>query len=248
MRGSKRKAMWALCCVLLLAAIAARGADDGSQASDVAESEEVDAEEVDDDEEVDIDEECVEQPLGLIARHGLVSHLAQHYPWITQPIVEASLVACEDDDPTEVEVNFEPHLFAPRWERSWTVSCERAGMLDWSCEYPEERTLVYLAEGDAAVPITPEVSPGEALEALAAIVIQSAEPGGIPDPFDASDPFLDLTVDSVLSVTREEICAGLLVAVQLDPESPKNQFCVERPQCATPGTCPWTVRVEGTTE
>jgi hypothetical protein len=98
------------------------------------------------------------------------------------------------------------------------------------------------------VPISREVAPADALEALGEIVIQSSEPGGIPDPFDASDPFLDLTVDSVLSVTREEICTGLLVAVQLEADAPKNQFCVERPPCARPGACPWTVRVEGTTE
>src|SRR5262245_26935084 len=190
MLGSKRRAMWAVCCALLLAAVAARGAEDGVagndgvEASDASDADEVDADEDVDEDEVDVDEDCVEQPLGLLARHGLVSHLAQSYPWITQPIVEASLVACEDDDPTEVQVSFEPHLYGPRWERSWTLACQQVGWLGWSCEYPEEQTFVFLAEGDVAVPIAREVSPDEALEALGAIVIQSSEPGGIPDPFD----------------------------------------------------------------
>jgi hypothetical protein len=227
---------WVCCALLLLAAVSARSAED-------------DGEDVADDEEA----ACVEQPLGWIARHGLVSHLAEAFPWITQPVVEDSLVTCEDeeeeDEDETVQVSFEPHLSGPRWERSWTLECEREGLLDWSCEFPEEQTFVYLSEGDVAVPISREVAPRDALQALAAMVLQSEAPGGIPDPFDASDPFLDLTVDSVLEVTREEICAGLLVIVQLDAGSEKNQLCVERAACAEPsGACPWTVRAEGGTE
>src|SRR5262245_64724374 len=116
----------------------------------------------------------------------------------------------------------QPHLIGPRWERSWTVACLREGTFDWTCEFPEEQTFVYLADGDSPVPIAREVDPNEALEALGAVVVQSAAPGGIPDPFDPSDPFLDLTVDSVLEVTREGICDGMVVSVQLGAEAPKD--------------------------
>ena len=230
------------CCVLLVLAVVSTSA-----AQDDEESAEDDDADVEIDEAED-DDECVEQPLGWLARHGLVSHLSEVYPWITQPIVENSLATCEGEEGTRVQVIFEPHLTGPRWERSWTFECERSGLV-WSCQFPEEQTFVYLSEGDAAVPIEEDVEPDEALEALAAIVLQSGAPPGIPDPFDPSDPFLDLTVESMLAVTRDEICEGLLVPVQLEPDAPKNQFCVERAECDAPsGDCPWTVRVEGTTE
>ena len=230
-----------MCCAFLALAVV----------STSAAQEEVEADAKEDSEELEeVDEECVARSLGWLARDGLVSHLAEVYPWITQPIVEDSLVRCEDDEESEpVEVSFEPHLTGPRWERCWTLACERIGTLSWSCEFPEEQTFVYLSEGDVGVPIERDVSPSEALEALAAIVIQASAPPGIPDPFDPSDPFLDLTVESMLAVTRDEICAGLLVPVQLDPEAPQNQFCVERSPCGEGGgACPWTVRVEGATE
>ena len=177
-----------------------------------------------------------------------MSYLTETYPWITRPIVEESLVTCADEE-TLVQVRFEPHLEGPSWDRTWTLACERSGMLDWSCEFPEEQSFVYLSEADVGIPISGEVSAADALAALSAIVLRSAQPGGIPDPFDASDPFLDLTVDSVLEVTRDEICAGLLVPVQLDAESPTHEFCVEREACApSGGVCPWSVRVEGATD
>jgi hypothetical protein len=229
-RRKAKLSMSALCCALLvLAVMPATHADDEEEDAEAAES-----------------EECVERPLGWLARSRLVSHLGESYPWITQVIVEESLVACAEED--TVEVSFEPHLSGPRWDRSWTLACERLGMFAWSCEFPEEETFVYLSEEDVGVRITRDVAAGEALEALAAIVLQSAGPG-IPDPFDASEPFRDLTVDSVLSVAREEFCSGLSVPIQLDPEAVKHQFCVEREACgAQSGSCPWSVRVEGATE
>lgn len=251
------RAVRVLCCALLALAVVSRSAaQDGDAApsdveQDVDAQQDADVEEdveVEEDEEAEVEDECVEQPLGWLARRGLVSHLTESYPWITEPILEETLVTCEDDEETQVEVSFEPHLRGPRSERFWTLPCERIG-LSWSCAYPEEQTFVYLASGDAGVPIARDVPPDEALEALAAIVIQSEGPSGIPDPFDPDDPYLDLTVDSMLAVTREEICAGLLVAVQLEPAAPRNQFCVERAACgASSRPCPWTVRVEGATE
>ena len=249
-RSGRAKGTWigGMCCALiLLAVVSTSGAQDGEEASDTGADVEMEESEAGDEvDESEADDECVERPLGWLARHALVSHLSDVYPWITQPIVEESLVTCEDDEPTRVEVSFEPHRIGPRWDRSWTFECERAG-LAWSCEFPEEQTFVYLSDGDAGVPIEPDVEPDEALAALAAIVLQSEQPSGIPDPFDPSDPFLELTVESMLGVVRDEICAGLLVPVQLDPEAPRNQFCVERAPCDAP-SCPWTVRVEGATE
>jgi hypothetical protein len=235
-----------VCCALLVLGAVSRSAAQDAEEAD-ADAEDVEDAEVED--EAGAGDECVERPLGWLARRGLVSYLSDVYPWITQAIIEESLVTCEDDEVTRVQVTFEPHLSGPRWERVWTFECERTGTLSWSCPFPDEQTFVYLSEGDVGVPIQPDVEPGEALEALAAIVLQSNAPGGIPDPFDASDPFLELTVDSMLSVARDEICAGLLVPVQLDPEAARNQFCVERAECEAPDDlCPWTVRVEGATE
>ena len=232
-----RRATWVVCCALLaLALVSAPAAQDDAEEDDEYEA---DVEEVDD--------ECIEQSLGWLARRSLLALLAESYPWITQPVDETSLVTCVGEEDAPLQVAFESHLLGPRWERSWTLACERSGTFGWSCEFPEEQTFVHLSEADGPVPIGPEVSPGEALEALAAIVIQSEAPGGIPDPFDATDPFVDLTVDSVLTVTREEICAGLLVSVQLDPDDPENQLCAER-ACSAQGLCAWSVRVEGTTE
>ena len=215
-------ALGTLCCALLVLTAAVRAADDA--------------------------EDCEEQPLGWLARYGLEQHLADAFPWLVQPILPDSLYTCAAEADPTVNVEFEPHLRGPGWERSWSVSCERLGLLDWGCEFPQEETFVYLSNPEEGVPIASDVSPAEAIEALAAIVIQSAGPG-IADPFDPKEPFRDLTIDSMLSVTREVICDGLFVPVQLDPESPTVQLCVERERCsARAGTCPLSARVQGTTQ
>jgi hypothetical protein len=225
-----------LCAWLAGMALLARGAD-GEEEQEDQEEEGV----------VAYDEDCDEQPLGWLARYGLLRHLAHAYPWLHEPVVDDTLVACADEE-TVVDVSFEPHLAGPGWDRSWTIHCTREGMLGWSCDPPEDATFVYLSEGESAVPIGDDISTREALAALAIVVIQSSGPG-IADPFDASEPYRDLTPEAVLSVTREEFCRGATVTIQIDDEEPKLQLCVESVPCAaTQAPCPLSARVQGTVE
>ncbi len=200
---------------------------------------------------IELPDDCSLVELGRWARRTLEASLRKRYPWLTEPVASGSPLACEDAaGRVYAEVELAPHLVRPRWELHRELSCRRDDWRSWTCGPPLEVTLVRLVTDAEGTLVFDAVPVEDALRALATVQL-ALRSGAIVDPFaDAGGPnTLELPADSLLAVSREDYCAGLLVTAQ-EQEQDENELlelCVEPQICATNtlDTCPWSVRVQG---